>query len=77
MKNNLRNLLLEKLRQERQVVTVIMTSGFQMKSRIIGFDDTVVVLEIRNEQKIVYQHAISTFAPAEPVDLNSLREEES
>lgn len=75
MKNKLHNAILDKLRQERQVVTLFTTNGFQMKGRIITFDETVVVMEIRKEQQIVYRHAISTIAPAEPVDLDTLREE--
>lgn len=75
MKNKLHNAILDKLRQERQVVTLFTTNGFQMKGRITTFDETVVVMEIRKEQQIVYRHAISTITPAEPVDLDALREE--
>lgn len=76
MKNNLHNAILDKLCRDRQVVTLIVTNGFQMKGRITGFDDTVVVVEIRNEQKIVYRHAISTITPNCPIDLDGLKEEE-
>lgn len=75
-KIDLLDLLLARLQEERQVVTVIITNGFQMKGRITGFDDFVVVLEIRKEQKIVCRHAISTITPDRPIDLDSLREEE-
>lgn len=75
MKNNLLTMLLSKLQQERQVVTVIITNGYQLKGRITGFDDLVIVVEVRREQQIVYRHAISTITPPEPVDLDSLREE--
>lgn len=68
-KNNLQDMFLNRLRQERQVVTVIMTNGFQMKSRITAFDQFVVVIEIRNEQQILYKHAISTIVPEKPIDL--------
>lgn len=77
MKNRLHNAILDKLRQERQVVTLFTVNGFQMKGRITDFDETVVVMEIRKEQQIVYRHAISTITPAEPVDLDTLREEEA
>lgn len=75
MTNNLLTMLLSKLQQEHQVVTVIITNGYQLKGRITGFDDLVVVVEIRRAQQIVYRHAISTITPGEPVDLDSLREE--
>lgn len=75
MNNRLHNTILDKLRQERQVVTLFTINGFQMKGRITAFDENVVVMEIRKEQQIVYRHAISTITPAEPVDLDALREE--
>lgn len=75
MNNRLHNAILGKLCQERQVVTLFTINGFQTKGRITAFDETVVVMEIRKEQQIVYRHAISTITPAEPVDLDALREE--
>lgn len=75
MNNNLHNAILDKLCQERQVVTLFTVNGFQMKGRITAFDEAVVVMEIRKEQQVVYRHAISTIAPAEPVDLDAMREE--
>ena len=75
MKSTLQDKLLDKLREERQVVTVFVTNGFQMKGRITGFDQYTIVLEIRGEQQIVYKHAVSTIAPSQPIDLDTLREE--
>lgn len=77
MKHNLHNAILSRLQEERQVVTLITINGFQMKGRITGFDDLVVVVEVRKEQQIVCRHAISTISPAQPVDLAGLREEGS
>lgn len=68
-KNNLQDIVLNKLRQERQVVTIIMTNGFQMRARIVAFDQFVVAVEIRNDQQILYKHAISTIVPERPIDL--------
>lgn len=68
-KNNLQDIVLNKLRQERQVSTIIMTNGFQMRARIVAFDQFVVAVEIRNDQQILYKHAISTIVPERPIDL--------
>lgn len=76
MKASLQTKLLSTLKQERQVITLFTTNGFQMKGRITAFDEDVVVVEVRNEQHIVYRHAISTITPGQPFDLDSLREEE-
>lgn len=76
MKHNLHNAILSRLQEERQVVTLITINGFQMKGRITGFDDLVVVVEVRKEQQIVYRHAISTISPDRAIDLDGLRGEE-
>lgn len=70
-KNNLQDIVLNKLRQERQVATIIMTNGFQMRARIVAFDQFVVAVEIRNDQQILYKHAISTIVPERPIDLET------
>jgi len=46
------------------------------QGRITGFDDLVVVVEVRKEQQIVYRHAISTITPDRAIDLDGLRGEE-
>ncbi|MEH2939810.1 RNA chaperone Hfq [Lawsonibacter sp. JLR.KK007] len=76
MKHNLHNAILSRLQEERQVVTLITINGYQMKGRITGFDDLVVVVEVRKEQQIVYRHAISTITPDRAIDLDGLRGEE-
>ncbi|MCI9267307.1 RNA chaperone Hfq [Oscillospiraceae bacterium 44-5] len=76
MKHNLHNAILSRLQEERQVVTLITINGYQMKGRITGFDDLVVVVEVRKEQQIVYRHAISTISPDRAIDLDGLRGEE-
>lgn len=80
MKNNLHNAILSRLQVERQVerqvVTLYTTNGFRMKGRITGFDALIVVVEIRNEQQIVYRQAISTIASTQPINLKDLRGEE-
>lgn len=72
MTDVLQNAVLRRLQMERQVVTIIMTNGFQMKGRITASDRKIVVLEIRKEQQIVYKHAISTIVAAKPVSLEGV-----
>lgn len=73
-KNNLQAILLTKLRKERQVVTVFITNGFQMRGRITAFDQFTLVLEIKGTQQIIYKHAVSTIVPDAPMDLPALDE---
>ena len=52
-------------------VTLFLMNGFQMRGVITGFDAFVVVLNSDGRQQIVYKHAISTIAPAYPVELET------
>ena len=63
----LQDLFLNDLRKERQLVTVFLMNGFQMKGVITGFDSFVVCLVSEGRQQMIYKHAISTVVPARPV----------
>lgn len=65
----LQDLFLNELRKERQLVTVFLMNGFQMKGVIIGFDSFVVCLVSEGRQQMIYKHAISTVVPARPVKM--------
>ena len=63
----LQDLFLNELRKERQLVTVFLMNGFQMKGVITGFDSFVVTLVSEGRQQMIYKHAISTVVPGRPV----------
>ena len=67
----LQDLFLNEVRKERQLVTVFLMNGFQMKGVITGFDSFVVTLVSEGRQQMIYKHAISTVVPARPVKLSS------
>ena len=66
---NLQDLFLNQARRERQIVTVFLMNGFQMRGVVRGFDSFTVVLETDGKQQLIYKHAISTLVPARPVDM--------
>ncbi|MBQ3258423.1 MAG: RNA chaperone Hfq [Oscillospiraceae bacterium] len=68
---NLQDTFLNKSRQERIPVTVIMVNGFQMRGEIRGFDNFVVLVDADGKQQMIYKHAISTITPSRPIDLRS------
>ena len=70
-KNNLQEIFLTQARRERRPVTMFLMNGFQMRGYITGFDAFVVVLSSDGKQQIIYKHAISTIAPARPVELDT------
>ena len=67
---NLQDLFLNDVRKERQLVTVFLMNGFQMKGVITGFDSFVVCLVTEGRQQMIYKHAISTVVPARPIKLS-------
>ena len=68
-KANLQDLFLTRARRDRVPVTLFLMNGFQLRGVITGFDPFVVVLDSDGRQQVIYKHAISTIAPARPVDL--------
>ena len=69
-KQNLQDLFLLRARREKLPVTMFLMNGFQLRGVITGFDAFVVVLDSEGKQQVIYKHAISTIAPARPVDLS-------
>ena len=77
MKNdiNLQDAFLNVVRQQAQVITVILMNGIQMRGIIRGFDSFIVILESDGRQQMVYKHAISTMIPSQRVEFYTRREE--
>ena len=66
---NLQDLFLNQARRDRQVVTLFLMNGFQMRGVVRGFDSFTVVLESDGKQQLIYKHAISTLVPTHSVDM--------
>ena len=66
---NLQDLFLNQTRRDRQVVTLFLMNGFQMRGVVRGFDSFTVVLESDGKQQLIYKHAISTLVPTHSVDM--------
>ncbi len=72
---NLQDAFLNRARIEKQIVTVFLMNGFQMRGSIRGFDNFVVFLETDGKQQMIYKHAISTIAPMRTIDLHDAEAE--
>ena len=68
-KANLQDMFLLRARRDKVPVTMFLMNGFQMRGVITGFDAFVVTLDSDGRQQVVYKHAISTIAPARPLEL--------
>lgn len=72
---NLQDAFLNVVRQQAQVITVILMNGYQMRGIIRGFDSFIVILESDGKQQMIYKHAISTMIPSQRVEFYTRREE--
>ena len=66
---NLQDLFLNQARRDRQLVTVFLMNGFQMRGVIRAFDGFTIVLDSDGKQQLIYKHAVSTIIPPKPVEL--------
>lgn len=68
---NIQDQYLNQLRKNRDLVTVFLTNGFQLRGTIKAFDNFTVLFESDGKEQLIYKHAISTFAPSTNVSLDS------
>ena len=76
MNKNYQDIILNMVRKEAVPVTVFLTSGFQIRGVIKGFDNYVVIIESDGKQQMVYKHALSTIVPGKYLNLAQQEEEE-
>ena len=67
---NIQDLLLNQARKDNVPVTIFLTSGFQMKGTIKGFDNYVIMLDSEGKQQMIYKHAVSTIVPFKNIKLD-------
>ena len=70
MAKNFQDLILNQVRRDGMQLTVFLTSGFQIRGVLKGFDSYVIILEVDGKQQMIYKHAISTIAPSKQLNLN-------
>jgi host factor-I protein len=54
------NEVLTEARKNNDKVEIYLISGNQLEGEIEGFDNFVVILNIKGKQNMIYKHAIST-----------------
>ena len=69
-RQNLQDTFLTNVRRTRQIVTVFLMNGFQLRGVVRGFDNFTVILDSDGKQQMIYKHAISTFSPSSSVDFS-------
>lgn len=69
---NLQDVFLNSARASRQIVTVFLVNGFQLRGTVTGFDNFTVVLDSEGKQQLIYKHAISTIIPTRAVSFSDV-----
>ncbi|MCL2017061.1 MAG: RNA chaperone Hfq [Defluviitaleaceae bacterium] len=67
MVKSYQDMVLNKARRQEMPVTVFLTSGFQIRGIVRGFDNYVILLESESKQQMIYKHAVSTIIPLRPL----------
>lgn len=69
---NIQDAFLNQSRRDRVAVSVHLVDGTEIVGKITAFDSFTVIVtnEDKNEQHLVYKHAIATICPASRVKWN-------
>ncbi len=68
--NNLQDAFLNQLRKEKITATIFLVNGYQIKGSIRSFDNFTILLQVEEQQQMVYKHAVSTIVPSRNVKIN-------
>ena len=68
MQENLQDKFLNKLRKDKQQVSIFLVNGIKLDGIIEAFDPYTILLRNKVTQSI-YKHAISTIVPSQPTKL--------
>ena len=63
---------LNELRKEKYALTIYLTNGFQLKGKLVSFDNFVIVIDAGEKQNMIYKHAISTIEPSNGLKITDL-----
>lgn len=58
--------------EQKMLVTLFLSNGFQLKGVILGFDEDNILLDCEGRQNLVYQHSVSAVLPARTLTLSEL-----
>jgi host factor-I protein len=67
---NLQETFLNKIRKEKEHITLFLISGIKLQGIITWFDNFSILLMRDGHSQLVYKHAISTVMPFNPIHLD-------
>lgn len=66
---NVQDVFLNKVRKDKQSVTVFLVNGVKLQGIVTWFDNFSLLLSREANHQLVYKHAISTIMPNGPLNL--------
>ncbi len=60
--------ILDYIKAKKLEVIIYFVNGYQLKGKVIGFDNFTIILHSDGRDQMIYKHAISTIAPVEKVE---------
>ena len=74
---NVQDVFLNKIRKEKQTVTVFLVNGVKLQGVVTWFDNFSMLLRRESHVQLIYKHAISTVMPNGPLSLYDGEEEDA
>ncbi len=68
-KQNLQDTFLNSVRKAKTPLTIYLVNGVKLQGIVAWFDNFCVLLRRDGQAQLVYEHAISTIMPSQPVQL--------
>ena len=75
-KENIQDLFLNQARKNKTPIQIYLLNGKPLMGKIISFDNFTIILSGKDQQFMIYKHAISTIIPKSPISLQPKEEEE-
>lgn len=61
---NIQDQFLNRLKDENRPITIVVTNGYQLKGRIVDYDQFTILLDADGQHQLVYKANISTIKEA-------------
>ena len=61
--SNIQDSFFNQIRKDRAFVTIYLVNGIKLTGKIRSFDKFTVILENKNQEQMIFKHAISTVSP--------------
>ena len=65
--SNIQDSFFNQIRKDRSFATIYLVNGIKLTGKIKSFDKFTVILENKNQEQMIFKHAISTISSSKTV----------